>query len=161
MNLDGIRSTNLYQEKRTKEAIMVRRLVGLSVMLVAVAFLSPAQSASLINNAVRISPALQFHSVSPDLVRFPDKHALGDITVTKPTDKGTSKVMTRKHSLSDFHITKHVDTATPKLMTRKHSLSDLHVTKHVDKSSPKLMLRTEPTPPTSPVPIPYPNSAQQ
>jgi hypothetical protein len=139
---------------------MVRRLAGISVLLGAVATVSPALSASLINNPVRISPALQFHSVTPDVVRFPDQHALGDITVTKPTDKGTSKVMTRR-SLSDINVTKHIDKGSSKLMTRKHSLSELHVTKQLDKSTAKMMTRRVPTPPSpTPVPIPYPNSVQ-
>jgi len=138
---------------------MARRLAGFSVLLVAVASVSPALSASLINNAVRISPALQFHSVSPD-VHFSDQHSLGDINVTKPTDKGTSKVRTR-HSLSDISVTKHIDKGSSKLMTRKHSLSDINVTKHVDKGSSKLMTRSEPAPPSGPLPIPYPNVGAQ
>ena len=117
---------------------MGRRLVGLSVLLIAGVSLSPAQSATLMNNAIRISPALQFHTVAP------------------------SVAFSEKHSLSDIHVTKPIDVATPKLMTRKRSLHDIHITKHTDKATPKLMMETVPSPPTTPVPIPYPNiSAQQ
>ena len=93
---------------------MARRALGVTALLLAVTSLSPAHSATLMNNAIRISPALQFHSVSPN-VQF----------------------------------------------SEKHSLSDIHITKHVDKATPKLMTRTAPTPPTTPVPIPYPNIGAQ
>ena len=93
---------------------MARRLVGLSVLLIAGVNLSPAHSATLMNTAIRISPALQFHTVSPSVA-----------------------------------------------LSEKRSLSDFHITKHVDKASPKLMMRTVPPPPTTPVPIPYPNSGAQ
>jgi hypothetical protein len=93
---------------------MARRVLGLTDLLLAVTSLSPAHSATLMNNAIRISPALQFHSLSPN-VQF----------------------------------------------SEKPSLSDIHVIKHIDKAPPKLMMRTTPTPPTSPVPIPYPNIAAQ
>jgi type VI protein secretion system component Hcp len=139
--------------------MMARRLGGFSALLVVVASVSPALSASLINNAVRISPALQFHSVSPDAIRFPDQHSLGDINVTKPIDKGTSKVMTRR-SLSDINVTKHIDKGSSKLMTRKRSVRDITVTKHIDKGTSKLMTRSEPAAP-SPVPVPYPNIGAQ
>jgi hypothetical protein len=83
-------------------------------LLLAVASLSPAHSATLMNNAIRISPALQFHSVSPN-VQF----------------------------------------------SEKHTMSDFPITKHVDKATPKLMMRSVPTPPTTPLPIPYPNGGAQ
>ena len=93
---------------------MARHVWGLTALLVAVASVSPAQSASLMNNAIRISRALQFHSVSPG-VQF----------------------------------------------SEKHSFSDINVTKHADKAIPKLMMRTAPPPPTTPLPIPYPNIGAQ
>ena len=93
---------------------MARGVLGLAALLLAAASLSPVQSATLMNNAVRISPALQFHSVSPN-VQF----------------------------------------------SEKHSLSDIHITKHVDKATPKLMMQTPPSPPTTPLPIPYPNAGAQ
>jgi hypothetical protein len=73
---------------------MVRRALGLTALFLAVTSLSPAHSATLMNNAIRISPAFQLHSVSPG-VQFSEKH-----------------------SLSDIHNTKHVDKATPRLMTQ-------------------------------------------
>ena len=73
---------------------MARRVLGLTVLLSAATSLSPAWSASLISSGIRVSPALQFHSVSPNVQS------------------------SEKHALSDFHITKHFDKATPKLMMR-------------------------------------------
>jgi hypothetical protein len=91
---------------------MARRVLGLTALLFGVMSLSPAHSATLMNNAIRISPALQFHSVSPG-VQF----------------------------------------------SEKRSLSDIHITKHIDKATPKLM--TPPSPPTTPLPIPYPTMGAQ
>ena len=93
---------------------MARRVLGLATLLLAVASLSPAHSATLMNTAIRISPALGFHSVSPSVT-----------------------------------------------FSEKHSFNDFHITKQVDKSSPKLMTRTAPSPPTGPLPIPYPNAGAQ
>ena len=93
---------------------MARRVLGLAALLIAVTSLSPAYSATLMNNAIRISPSIGFHSVSPG-VEF----------------------------------------------SAKHSFNDFNVTKHTDKSSPKLMMRTAPTPPSGPLPIPYPNAGTQ
>jgi hypothetical protein len=73
---------------------MARRALGLTALLLGVTSLSPAHAATLMNTAIRISPALQFHSVSPT-VQFSEKHALSDISVTKHIDKGTSKLTTR------------------------------------------------------------------
>jgi hypothetical protein len=73
---------------------MARRVLGLAALLIAVTSLSPAHSATLMNNALRISPALQFHSVSPG-VQFSEKHSLSDIHVTKHVDKATPKLMMR------------------------------------------------------------------
>jgi len=92
---------------------MARRVLGLAALLISATGL-PAHSATLMNNAIRISPALGFHSVSPG-VEF----------------------------------------------SAKHSFHDFNVTKHADKSSSKLMMRTAPTPPSGPLPIPYPNAGAQ
>lgn len=73
---------------------MARRVLGLTGLLLAVTSFAPAQSATLMNNAIRISPALQFHSVSPN-VKFSEKRALSEIPVTKHIDKATSKLMSR------------------------------------------------------------------
>jgi len=89
-------------------------MVKPTALLLAVASLSPAHSASLMNNAIRISPSLQFHSVSPN-VQLSERPSLSEIHVTKPVDVSTPKLMTRSHPHRDFHITKHFDKATPSL----------------------------------------------
>jgi hypothetical protein len=115
---------------------MARRVLGPMALLLAVTSLSPAHSATLMNNAIRISPTIQFHSVSPN-VQFSERH-----------------------SLSDIRVTKHIDVATPKSLTRKRSLSEIPVTKHIDKATSKLITATPPPPP-EPLPIPYPNMGAQ
>ncbi len=112
---------------------MGRYVLGLTALLLIVINLSPARSASLMNNTIRISPA--FHSISPS-VQFSERPSLNDIHVTKPTDVATPKPMTRKHSVSDIHFTKYMDKSSPKLMTRKHSVKDFHFTQTVNKASP-------------------------
>jgi hypothetical protein len=76
------------------EGTMARRLLGVAALLIAVTSLSPAHSATLMNNTLRISPALQFHSVSPG-AQFSERHSLSDIHVTKHLDKTSSKLMMR------------------------------------------------------------------
>jgi hypothetical protein len=73
---------------------MARRVCGSAALLIAVTCLSPAHSATLMNNAIRISPAFQFHSVAPG-VQFSEKHSFNDFNITKHTDKGSSKLMMR------------------------------------------------------------------
>jgi len=90
---------------------MARGVLGSMGLLIAVAGMSPAHSATLMNNAIRISPAMQFHG--------------------------------------------------PSVLSERHVTSDFHITKHIDKATPKLMMRTTPTPPSNPLPIPYPNSGAQ
>jgi hypothetical protein len=74
--------------------MMARDLFGLAALLIAVTIMSPAHSATLMNNAIRVSPALQFHPSSPS-VEFAEKHSMHDISITKHVDVATPKLMTR------------------------------------------------------------------